>query len=67
MNEISVARDLEDEVAEVLSYRYGDGTLYFPRSGRRHHLDAAIAGGFVSEEGFVTRKRRNWIARRVAQ
>jgi hypothetical protein len=67
MNESNVARELEQGVAGILANRYGDGSVYLPQKGQRQFLEAAIAGGFVSEEGFVTRKGRNLIATRIAQ
>lgn len=50
-------------LAEVLAHRYGDGIVYCPRHRNRHLLTAAVAAGFVSEDGFVTRKGRALIAR----
>lgn len=54
----------ESAIAKLLDHRYGDGIVYEPRDHtRRGLLQAAIAGGFVSEEGFVTRKGRALLAR----
>ena len=47
----------------MLSNRYGDGTLYLSNASERGLLDMAIQGGFVSDEGFVTRKGRALLAR----
>jgi hypothetical protein len=55
----------EQAIARLLSCRYGDGGVYLPRDARGEALDAAIAGGFVSEDGFVTRKGRRLLARYV--
>jgi hypothetical protein len=56
-------QDLERQVAGLLANRYGDGTLYLARTGERGLLNIAIQRGFVSEEGFVTRKGRALLAR----
>ncbi len=53
----------ESAIAKLLDHRYGDGIVYAPRHTSRDLLQAAIAGGFVSEEGFVTRKGRALLAR----
>ena len=53
----------EAAMARLLDHRYGDGVVYEPRQQSRGLLQAAIAGGFVSEEGFVTRKGRALLAR----
>ena len=53
----------ETAIARLLDHRYGDGIVYEPRQSQRGLLQAAIAGGFVSEEGFVTRKGRALLAR----
>jgi len=63
MSAHSLNQDLELQVAGLLANRYGDGTLYFARNGERGLLDIAIQRGFVSEEGFVTRKGRALLAR----
>jgi len=53
----------ESAIAKLLDHRYGDGIVYEPRHPKRGLLQAAIAGGFVSEEGYVTRKGRALLAR----
>ncbi len=63
MNANGLDQDLEHRVAGLLSNRYGDGTLYLPKAGERGLLDMAIQSGFVSDEGFVTRKGRALLAR----
>lgn len=59
----SAGVDWEIRLAGLLANRYGDGTLYLARNGERSLLDLAIQRGFVSEEGFVTRKGRALLAR----
>ena len=54
---------LENAIAKLLNQRYGDGIVYAPRERERDVMQAAIAGGFVSDEGFVTRKGRALLAR----
>ena len=52
-------------IARLLAHRYGDGVVYIPRErGNRGLLEHAVADGFVSADGFVTRKGRNLLARR---
>ena len=63
MNANGLDQDLEHRVAGLLSNRYGDGTLYLSNASERGLLDMAIQGGFVSDEGFVTRKGRALLAR----
>ena len=55
--------DLEHRVAGLLANRYGDGTLYLSKASANGLLDLAIKSGFVSDEGFVTRKGRALLAR----
>ena len=52
-------------IARLLAHRYGDGVVYIPREGgNRALLEHAVADGFVSADGFVTRKGRNLLARK---
>ncbi len=55
--------DLERRVAGLLANRYGDGTLYLSQADAKGLLDLAIQRGFVSDEGFVTRQGRAFLAR----
>ena len=51
-------------IARVIACRYGDGGVYMtPGPARRHALEAAISAGFVSRDGFLTRKGRHLVAR----
>ena len=56
-------QELEDRLAGLLAHRYGDGTVYLPRTGTEGLFDIAVRAGLVSEEGFVTRKGRALLAR----
>ena len=51
------------ELARVLQHRYGDGTVYLPRAGARPVLRFCMQLGLVSDEGFITRKGRELVAR----
>ncbi len=51
------------ELARVLQHRYGDGTVYLPRTGARPVLRLCMQLGLVSDEGFITRKGRELLAR----
>ena len=56
--------DQDRAVARLIARRYGDGGVYVPRQQpRRGALKDAIAGGFVSEDGFITSKGRRLLAR----
>jgi hypothetical protein len=49
-------------LAELLRNRYGDGQIYLPKSMSSGVLRDAVDQGFVSEEGYLTRKGRNFLA-----
>lgn len=49
-------------MAKLLSNRYGDGLIYLPKTGHAGMLRDAIKQGFVSEDGYLTRKGRNFLA-----
>ena len=51
------------DLARVLQHRYGDGTVYLPRTGARPILRLCIQGYLVSDEGFITRKGPHLLAR----
>jgi len=46
----------------LLANRYGDGLVYLPKSMNLGVLGDAVVRGFVSEDGFLTRKGRNFLA-----
>ena len=53
----------EQAIARLLSCRYGDGGIYLPRRAQQSDtLVDAIADGFVSVDGFITRKGRRLLA-----
>lgn len=49
-------------MVKLLSNRYGDGLIYLPRTTNRAALRDAINQGLVSEDGYLTRKGRNFLA-----
>ncbi len=49
-------------VEKLLAHHYGDGCIYLPKSMNSGVLQDAKRQGFVSEEGFLTRKGRNFLA-----
>ncbi len=53
------------DIARLLACHYGDGAVYLPsRAGaRRDVLQRAMAAGFVSIDGFITRRGRQLLAR----
>lgn len=56
--------DHDQAIARLIARRYGDGGVYVPRQQPRCGvLKDAIDGGFVSEDGFITRKGRTLLAR----
>ncbi len=56
----------EQAIARLLACRYGDGGVYMPRHAPTSAiLKVAIEGGFVSEDGFVTRAGRQLLAKHV--
>lgn len=64
MQNTSSLSDQDQAIARLIARRYGDGGVYVPRQQpRRSVLKDAIAGGFVSEDGFITSKGRRLLAR----
>lgn len=53
----------ENQIAMILHYRYGDGTVYLPRHRPSSMYTEAKSRGFIDAEGYVTRKGRALIAR----
>jgi hypothetical protein len=53
----------ENQIAMILHYRYGDGTVYLPRHRPTSMYSEAKSRGFIDAEGYVTRKGRALIAR----
>ena len=47
---------------KLLTNRYGDGLIYLPKSMNSDVLEDAVSLGFVSEDGFLTRKGRHYLA-----
>jgi hypothetical protein len=49
-------------VEKLLAHHYGDGCIYLPKSMNSGVLQDAKRQGFVSDDGFLTRKGRNFLA-----
>ncbi|MGH8520129.1 MAG: hypothetical protein ACREU9_01525 [Gammaproteobacteria bacterium] len=50
------------EIASVLRHHYGDGDLYVPEGTPESVVYKAIALGYLSEDGYLTRKGRDLLA-----
>lgn len=56
----------EHELVEVLEHRFGDGIVYVPKEGgsaARRNFVRAVELGYISEDGYLTRKGRALVAR----
>ncbi len=54
----------EQTIARAIARHYGDGGVYMPDDAERvDAMKQAVTNGFVSEDGFVTRKGRRLLAR----
>lgn len=53
----------ESAIARMLSHRYGDGCVYVPREAYSGLFREAVRSGFLSEDGYVTRKGRILLTR----
>ena len=51
------------ELARVLQHRYGDGTVYLLDGGAKQIFRACLQLDLVSDEGFITKKGRELLAR----
>ena len=60
----STAVGRQGAIARLLACRYGDGAVYLPRDRSPALLEDARAAGFVSPDGYLTRKGRQWLAAR---
>ena len=54
----------ESLLEKVLSRHYGDGLVYLPKSFDFGVLRDAMKIGLVSDDGYLTRKGRNFLASR---
>ncbi|MCI0559535.1 MAG: hypothetical protein MN733_13655 [Nitrososphaera sp.] len=64
MNALEVRENASNEVeiASVLRHHYGDGDLYLPEGTSESVVQKAIALGYLSEDGYLTRKGRDLLA-----
>ncbi len=54
----------ELDIARVIGRHYGDGAVYMTQDDNQATaLSKAISKGFVSEDGFLTRKGREFLVR----
>ena len=54
----------ELDIARVIGRHYGDGAVYMTQDeDQATALSRAISKGFVSEDGFLTRKGREFLVR----
>jgi hypothetical protein len=53
----------ESDIAVLLEHRYGDGIVYLPKGGPKELYARAVKQGFISEDGYLTRKGRALLAR----
>ncbi len=53
----------EQQIAELLECRFGDGMVYLPKTKPRQLLYVAVINGFIDTEGYLTRKGRMLLAR----
>ena len=54
---------VESDIAEALQYRYGDGLDYLRKNQPETLYKVAATRGFVDQEGYLTRKGRNLLAK----
>lgn len=52
----------EAEIVQLLRHRYGDGDIYLPAGAPRRLFWRVVQLGYISEEGYVTRKGRQLLA-----
>ncbi len=55
----------EIKIADVLNNRYGDGTVYIPANDEHYDYSLAKNKGFISDEGYITRKGKQLISKYV--
>lgn len=66
MNALTARRQVEPtpaEFARLLSHRFGDGTIYLPAGVPRQVFSLATHLGYISEDGYLTRKGRDLLSR----
>ena len=54
----------ESAFLDLLSHRYGDGSIYLRHSGLQELYRLAIQRGLISEDGYLTRAGRQLLAGR---
>ncbi len=57
---------LKNQIMELLQFHYGDGAIYISKHIQNHFhriLTLANRNGYVSEEGYITRRGRLLLAK----
>lgn len=53
----------ETDIVKILNNRFGDGVVYLSKNMPRRIYSLAVRKGFISEDGYITRKGRTLLAR----
>jgi len=56
------ARITESDIVKILNNRFGDGVVYLSKNMPRRVYNLAVKRGFISQDGYVTRKGRTLLA-----
>jgi len=52
----------ESDIVKILSNRFGDGVVYMSKNMPKRVYNLAVKRGFISQEGYITRKGRVLLA-----
>lgn len=52
----------ESDIVKILSNRFGDGVVYMSKNMPKRVYHLAVKRGFISQEGYITRKGRVLLA-----
>ncbi|MGQ0656889.1 MAG: hypothetical protein ACT4NU_02165 [Chromatiales bacterium] len=55
-------RVTESDIVKILSNRFGDGVVYLSKNMPRRVYNLAVKRGFISQDGYITRKGRVLLA-----
>jgi hypothetical protein len=58
----SQSQSAEPQIAEILSHHYGDGFVYLVNASLEAWYKLAVEKGYVSDDGYLTRKGRALLA-----
>lgn len=59
-------RPPETQLVNLLAHHYGDGTVYLPVGTPREVFYTCLREGLLTDDGVVTRKGRELLARHMA-